>query len=266
VDTSEALQRWDGFLAKIRQRVEETLQQAEQGCTALLDLANLDPLPMSNAWSAIEGQLLELSAKVQETWQAKVEPALEAAEWETARILEQHEKGAALQRWRERATETVSIRIFGDASRRIAEEARKNLSAEFRCTQCRAALEVSDRFFRSVHVTCPYCNNVNTFVPGTKVQAVEHFCCHHLAREKSRDLWFAWQDAEAAMRATNFESLREMKAAEAALLGYTRAYLRARIEVVPAYEPDFEKDLKGKTAFFYDEVSSSDVWTSRKDV
>ena len=33
---------------------------------------------------------------------------------------------------------------------------------------------------------------------------------------------------------------------------YTTAYLRARIELVPEYEKDFEKDLKGKMAFFYE--------------
>jgi hypothetical protein len=233
MDPSEAITRWDGFLAKLRERVDETLAQAEEGCAMLLDVNGLDPQPMTVAWMAIENQLRELSAKVDETWEGKVGPAVGEDD-------AQKEKGESLQRSIEQKKEALEVRIFADAARKIYEQARVNLAKDQKCAQCGAALKLEQAFFRSKHVSCPFCSNVNTFVPGATISAVEYFCCHHLAREKTLGLYGKWI---AAQRTADEErALRE----------YTTAYLRARIEIVPEYEKDFEKDLKGKMAFFYE--------------
>lgn len=254
----EAVNRWDAFLSKIEERCQQTLAEAQQGCAALLDVAGLDPLPMSNAWSAIENQIVELTSRIDDTWSEKVEPAFEEADWEWDQIEPQLDRGRALSAKMLRDRDAVAFRIFAEAAEKIFEEAKKNLAQDHPCTQCHAPLPLSDQFFRSVHVTCPYCNNVNTFVPGTKIASVEHFCCHHLSRARTVDLWFAWVDAEERMRDT--ETLENMKAAEAALKQYNEAYLKARIAIVPELEKDFEKDLQGRMAFFYEEVSRSDEW------
>ena len=239
---AETIARWDAFLAKLRERAEETLAQAEEGCAALLDLNALDPQPMTVAWMAIENQLHELNAKVDETWSAKVEPALEeaGASWDP-----EQRKGEALKDDLERRKGEVEVRIFGDAAKRIYEQARVNLAKDQRCAQCGAPLKLAQAFFRSRHLPCPHCNNVNTYVPGSTISAVEYFCCHHLARQKTVGLWNAWLAAERRQD-------EDRAAAERALREYTTAYLRARIELVPEYEQDFEKDLKGKMAFFYE--------------
>ncbi|MHB8872765.1 MAG: hypothetical protein ACYC8T_03665 [Myxococcaceae bacterium] len=241
MDAKEAIGRWESFLGKLCARAADTLAEAEQGCAMLLDLNSLDPMPMSNAWTAVENQLRELASKVDQTWEEKVEPALEAAQLSGGRLDAERAKGEALRRSIERDQESASVRIFAAAARKILAQAKENLSKDFRCKQCSAPLALSDRFFRSRHLTCPNCANVNTFVPGTQVQAVEYFCCHHLAKEKTQALWGAWLDAERGPR----------PAAERALRAYTEAYLLARIEIVPEYQKDFERDLKGKMAFFY---------------
>jgi hypothetical protein len=255
VDGRESIQRWDGFLSKIRERAVETLAQAEAGCGMLLDLNNLDPQPMTVAWGAIENQLRELGTRVDTTFREKVEPALEAADEDGELVAAERRKGEAFARWLEREQEAVGTRIFAAAAHKIFAQARQTLGKDFRCTQCQAALPLSDRFFRSRHVACAYCNNVNTFVPGTQVAAVEFFCCHYLARDRAKQTWFAWLEAEEAMRAGPTGDRALIAAAERALLAYTTAYLRARIEIVPEYEKDFDKDLKGKTAFFYEQVA-----------
>lgn len=227
----------------------------------LLDLADLDPTPMTNAWTGIEQQLIQLSSKVDETWSDKVEPAFEEADWDWDEQIEpQARKGTELNDWLEREREVVGIRIFAEAAEQVFEKARSNLSRDFECNQCGSAVSVSDRFFRSLHVPCDHCDMVNTFDPGTKVRAVEHFCCHHLSRAKSQELWFAWLDADQAMRHARDEDLALMKSAERALRAHTEAYYRARIEIVPEYEPAFAKDVEGRMRSFYQELSRSDVW------
>ena len=260
MDPRESIQRWDGLLGKIRERALETLAQAEAGCGMLLDLNNLDPQPMTVAWGAIENQLRELGTRVDTTFREKVEPTLEAeGEDDGGRIAAaERGKGEAFARWLERERETVATRIFAAAAQKIFAQARATLGKDFRCTQCQAALPLSDRFFRARHVPCAYCNRVNTFVPGTQVAAVEFFCCHYLARDKVKDLWFAWLEAEERMRASRADQddVRALiTAAEQALVAYTTAYLRARIEIVPEYEKDFAKDLEGRTAFFREQVA-----------
>jgi len=236
--TAETVARWDAFLGKLRGRVDETLAQAEEGCAMLLDVNGLDPQPMTIAWMAIETQLHELTQKVDQTWEAKVEPALEG----TPGVEAEREKGDALRRDIERQKDALEVRMFADAARKIYAQAKANLARDQKCAQCGAAMKLGQAFFRSRHLTCSFCTNVNTFVPGSLISSVEYFCCHHLAREKSAPQWAAWLAAEHGPRAQ----------AEAALKAYATAYLNARIEIVPEYAADFEKDLKGKMAFFFE--------------
>lgn len=227
---SETVARWDAFLAKIRERAEETLQQGEEGCAMLLDVNALDPQPMTIAWMAIENQLRELAEKIDQTWDAKVGPALgDAADG-------QHGKGEALKRQLERKKDEAELRLFAGAARKIYEQARVELSKDRKCAQCGAALKLEQAFFRSTHLPCPFCQSVNTFVPGSTIAAVEYFCAHHLARAQSAPQYAVWLE----------------KNDEASLRAYTVAYLNARIAIVPEYAKDFDKDLKGKMAFFYE--------------
>ena len=241
---AETAARWDAFLAKIRERGLETLAQAEEGCTMLLDLNALDPQPMTIAWMAIENQLHELRQKVDSTWSEKVEPGFSegAASRERA-------KSHALDADLERLKDEAELRIFGDAAKKIYAQALVNLAKAHRCSQCGAAVPLKQAFFRSRHETCPFCSSVNTFVPGSTIAAVEGFCADQLARVKAWPLQLKWRAAERTIRDDDAGSV---KAAEAALREYTTAYLRARIEIVPEYEANFDKDLKGKMAFFHE--------------
>lgn len=247
---SETIARWDAFLHKLRARVDECLIEAEEGCARLLDANGLDPQPTSVAWMAIDNQVRELLEKLEQTWSQKVEPNLE----ESPALQVERAKGDAFKDVIEREKERVEIRIFGEAARKIMQQARIQLAREQKCRQCGAELEVRERFFRSHHIVCSYCANVNTFVPGSIVVAVEHFCCHALAREASYPLWEEWVSAERRMARS--EAPENRVAAERALRAYFTAYLRKRIEIVPDHADNFEKDLKGKMAFFYQDYSS----------
>lgn len=220
--SSETTARWDAFLAKIRARADETLAQAEEGCGMLLDVNALDPQPMTIAWMAIENQLRELAQKIDETFEQKVgDDALRP-------------KGEALKAELERKKDAMDLKIFAAAARKIYAQAQAELKQDQKCAQCGSPIALTQRFFRSCHLSCGHCQSVNTYVPSSRIAAVEYFCVHHLAREETAALYATWTTRKD----------------EASLHAYTTAYLKARIAYVPEYEKDFEKDLKGKMAFF----------------
>ena len=68
-------QRWDAFLNSVRERFIEIMNEAKEGCPQLLQESNLDPIPMGNAWSAIEMRAKQLETKITETWDGQVERA-----------------------------------------------------------------------------------------------------------------------------------------------------------------------------------------------
>ncbi len=239
----ETVKRWDAFLAKIRERVLETLAQAEEGCAMLLDLNSLDPQPMTIAWMAIENQLHELRAKIDATWFEKVEPGLTPGESVDRELA----KSRALEHDIERLKDETELKIFAGAAAKIYEQARVNLAKDHSCTQCGAAVPLKQAFFRSRHETCPFCSSVNTFVPGSTVAAVEGFCVDQLAKQKT---WALLQKSRQTERAIRDDAPASVTVAEKALREYLTAYLRARIEIVPEYAANFDKDLAGKMAFF----------------
>jgi len=258
VTLTDAIRSWDALLAEVDAAAMAILTRAEADCARLLDLKNLDPLPMSNAWTAVNTQLLGLTTKVEQTWREKIQPVLEEAEQYDDRDRER-QKGDALIRRLETNRERLEVGLFGVAAQRLYAQLRADLVRDVRCTQCFAALPVGDRLFRARQVACPQCQAVNAFAPDAKVTALEYFCCHHLARLETRALYEAWLAAEGKMR-RSADDLAAMKAAERALEAYARAYLAAKIAIVPEYEATFDTDLKGKMAFFYEELGRSTAW------
>jgi len=259
----QTVERWDQFLKKALNKAEGMFGQAKQGCAMLLDISSLDPIPMSNAWSAIEQQTHELTHLIDDTWYQKVEDMLIELEIEQKQIDNEYHKGQNTIDRLNRQKDETQIDIFSEAAQKLYQAAKEILEKDYLCTQCRAPLPVSNQFFRAVHISCEYCDKTNTFNPGNSVRSVEYFCCHHLSQHKTKELYFKRLDAERRMRVSNFRNYDDMKATEAALDEYIQAYLNARIEIVPEYGESFEKDLNGRMAWFYDEVSYSPVWQKR---
>lgn len=264
---TEAGQRWEIFLAKIEERLHETLTQAETILPQLLDYQNFDTIPFGNAWTGINSQAQELITKINNTWSEKVSPALEEIkEAEEAKVQEAGEsldnlythfyklyyqemdKGLAMSCKLEKALRTYEIRTFAEAGRKLQVKAKEILSGNFFCTQCRAPLTVQQNIFRSYFQPCEYCQTVNTFEPGTLVRNVENFALHPLAEEKALTEYFVYRELE-----NKFKAQREDEpptiTAEQVLDAYTKyidVYLKARIEIIPEYENRYKKDRAAK--------------------
>lgn len=260
-------ERWVVFLSKIEERFQETLTQAAAILPSLLDYREFDTHPFATAWQGIETQSKELIAKIADTWHEKVSPALEEVKEAEEQLVEdeaggldklyekfyplyyaERDKGLALRGKLDKELKAYEVRTFSAAARKLVAKAQEILSKDFLCTQCKAPLPVKASFFRSYYQTCEYCQTVNSFEPGTVARNVEHFAMHPLAEEKALDEYFAYWDIE-----QQFKSQRDDEPASVtpqALLDvykiYATKYLQARIEIVPEYRQQYEKDLASK--------------------
>ena len=252
---SDALvQRWDGFLRNITERFQQIMQESKDGCAQLLAESDHDPIPMGNAWGAMERRAKDLSTKVDETWRDQVEAKFEEAGAPRALIAEQGGKGDALRDWMELEIEKTRIQIYCQCARDVAEMDRRARERDgqggYPCQQCGAPLAVPVTF-RVVNLTCAHCRTVNEYEPGTRTRTIEASCLHSLCQEAAWAEYVAMQQAERAYKRARPHTLQHIKAWEAAQIAYHRKYLTARLQYLPDQAAAFDKDLQGRMEHFY---------------
>ena len=250
--------RWDGFLSQIRERFLQIMKEAEEGCPQLLEQAQFDPVPMGNAWSAIELRAKQLETKIDETWNGQVESAFEQAGAPPQALAQERAKGEALRDWLEIERERTRIKIWSNAGRAFYRRALGELGRPFACVRCGAPLEVPFTF-RALNVPCPHCRTVNGFEPGTFMRMGE-ICVHPLCEEAAWEHWVAMFRAEAAWRAARPVTIHHLKAWERAQLGYWQTYLTARVHLLPDTAQAFDADLRGKMRAFYEQLDREPAW------
>lgn len=252
--------RWDGFLVQVRERFIGIMREAQEGCPLLLEQADFDPIPMSNAWCAMEMRARQLETKIEETWNGQVEGAFAAAGASPEAVAYERGKGDATRNYLEMERERTRIGIYASAGRAlfrrgIAEKEGKG----FACVRCGAPLEVPFTF-RALNVTCPHCTTVNGFEPGTRMRMGE-LCIHPLCEEVAWPEWVAMRQAERTWRTTRGTTIQILKAWERAQIHFWYAYLSARIRLMPETAPAFDADLRGRMRHFYDQMDREAVWT-----
>lgn len=255
----EMIERWDKFLQNIDTRLRELLTEAQEGCAALFEESDLDPGPMGNAWTAIEVRAKNLSSKVQDTWDDKVDPALSDAD---APGTVQGEQRAKVDRLRDRIeveTERTRIAIYASAARKIWERALAEAPKQVSCTQCGGAIE-APKVVAAVNVTCPYCSAVNTYEPGMRARMIEHFCAHPLTEEACFEPWLAMRGAQERLREARDPTLAHYQAYERAQIEYWRNYYRVRAQMLPHYAKNQEADVRGKMQYYYNCIEHERAW------
>ena len=225
----------------------------------LFDQADLDPASMNNAWTGMAARARQLSSKVQDTWNDKVEPAFEEADAPSELVDQQRARADALCDEIEVATEQTRIAIWCDAARKVWARAEAEAPKELACSQCGASIP-APRVLMSVNVTCQHCQSVNTFEPGPRARMIEHFCAHPLSEEIAWPQWLAMRQAEQRLHTARNPKLEHFKGYEQAQIDYWRSYLQARAQMVPRYQASFDADLRGKMAYFYDRIEHEKAW------
>ena len=267
-DQQALVSRFDGFLAKIEERLREIMTEAEQGVLGLIAQHPTDAMPLGNAMSGLDHRVRELKEKIQETWDQQIEPKYSALD-SGGRFLDvgldqkQDAETRFDEQWatfKARANSQFYRNLFGLAT----EAAKKPVP----CTQCGAPLALSDRA-NSVSMHCGHCGAVNQVLRDPAISQYKLGSAHAFADEEALPLRFEIERFRIAVdrqrRATSwanesFESLERWHAMEHA---YWMRYAEARARY--SGEPvDHELVESRMTSFRKYTLETNQVWRAGK--
>ena len=248
--------RWDGFLAKIRERFDELMRESEVGCAQLLTQTNGDVVPVSNAWTGMRMRALGLFSKISDTWSDSVQDkfhdieAYERADAAWARA--EHVRDQL-----EIELERIETKIFCGALRSLLAEAAVEQAA-LRCSQCGAELPMGV-ILAMVELNCPHCGALNTVEPGPRARMAVALS-HYLWQEACWDQWLARRKAEQAVKDARTPTLAQFQAWEAAEIEFWTKWLEQRGTLMPNTMRDFDKELRGRLHQFYQGLEREPAW------
>ncbi|PRQ01028.1 hypothetical protein ENSA5_27100 [Enhygromyxa salina] len=249
--------RWDGFLAKIRERFDLLMSESLAGCAALLAQTGGDTVPVSNAWQGMRMRGLGLQAKISDAWNDQVQDKYHDAE-----AYDQADAAWARAEHMideiEIELERVETKIFADALRSLLTMAATEQAA-LRCSQCGAELE-SAVYLQTVELNCRHCGALVTIEPGPRARMAVAMA-HHLWREACWPLWLERHRADKAARDARTPTLELLQAWEEAEINYWSAWLRERAKLLPNTTAELDKELRGRLHQFYEGLEREAVWT-----
>ena len=161
----ELIQRWDAFLQKIASRFDESLAHAEEACHEQLLDTDYEYDTAMRSWSGMKAQIFTLIGKINEVWDNKVRPEMEAI---GDFAFEEGHKGHDLDHRLIYALDNFQRKLEGELSQKFYDHAIQIANKKASCTQCNAAIEIKNDIFRAQYITCAFCNAVNTIEPETK--------------------------------------------------------------------------------------------------
>ena len=254
------VEKWDAFLSKIETRFNESLVNAEEALFENLVESDYDLNPTMTAWQSIKSQLNGLGDKVDSTFDEKVLPQMLHYK-EHYDLLDQGAKGTHL---REsvifKKVDRFEIVLEGKISSLFYKHAVKHLNEDFNCTQCSAKIELRKDVFHAHHVSCEYCNTVNTFTPNDKISAIR-WVVDNIAKYEAIAAWDL-MDQEKAIFSNfrppnegqdNTEYIALYKKREDTKRAFWTSYFSKRSAYLPKYKETIEHDVDNKMKWFYEE-------------
>ena len=179
------VQRWDGFLGKIAERLEEIIAEAAAGCAQIAAQYPLDPLPLGNAMTGLDHRIRQLKERIEETWEGQVEDkfsdAGDGSFLDVGLDKKQDAETALEHRW-----QNAKAKILADHARSIYPLAMAALEKAPACERCGAPIQPKSRTV-SETVACGACGAQNQYQPDPAIQAFRA-AAHPLAEEAALPL------------------------------------------------------------------------------
>lgn len=251
---AELVQRWDGFLKKIENRFNESLQHAEEASIALLQESGYDYNQTMQAFAGMRGQIQHLIRKIDDTWTNQVRPEMEAVFESTGWVDEGQKAGELSGRlWDKlRHFETV---LEGTLSKKYYDYAIQIIDKDFNCTQCNAKLQVIKTIFRSQYITCDYCDTVNTFEPATQYAHLGWGIVDNMVKKQLLDEKIALDDSYNTIKAQaqfSQDAEQDWIDYKNQYIAYYKKYFTERIQLNSELQNSFEDDMQRKLKEFED--------------
>jgi len=168
----QLIQRWDSFLLKMKQRYLESLDQAKEACLSQLEETDYDYYTVMRSWGGMVAQVQLLIPKIDETWEEKVEPQMEALNSSDYFYLDEGKKTSELTDELHMIMMRFHKTLEGELSQKYYNHVMEVSTKNFNCSQCSAPITIQKNVFRAQYLTCQSCNSVNTFEPDTKFMQI----------------------------------------------------------------------------------------------
>lgn len=242
------LDKWPGFVDKLRARVDEVLAEADAGLDALIAAYATDAGPMGAAFGALQARFHGLRQRLDEA-ATKIEEML----WE---ILFRDDVGgrdsdivSGLHDWicGQRRELDLALDMRYEAllaakqaqlARRLYELACAEVGAASRCSRCGGGLEVRVAWQAS-NETCAHCGAINSVAPGAATYGYFGQGVHALAHEAAFEAWRAEQQGKRAYDRLRHPTTCDRQQYLAAAAAYWTAYYEYHRAVHPGFGATF---------------------------
>jgi phage FluMu protein Com len=248
--------KWDGFLSKVGLRVQEVIDEANQGLDELIAQHAKDHGPMGAAFSALQARFRGLGTKVDEAW--------EKIDGELDEVRDQDDLGSddysylsdtfdrMCDKRRKMSDDldlhhyTIEMKKNADWARRLREIAMQELQQPVPCSQCGQPL-AAQHFQHATQIQCPACNSLNDIMPGSAAAMFyQGLGAHSLAAEASWQAWLAEREAKDKLdrfrHATEYDRWVYHQAARA----YWTKYYEEGLKVYPGFTKDVAAAVEAK--------------------
>ncbi|MDP5229633.1 MAG: hypothetical protein NWQ38_04515 [Cellulophaga sp.] len=241
----ELIQRWDGFLAKIEARFNESLVHAEEACVGQLEETDYDYYTVIRAWQGMKSQLYTLIQKIDETWHQKVEPEMrELGDFWT----DESYKSSKLSDKLSLRLDKFQRSLEGNLSQRFYDHVMSKAPKHTNCSQCNAEIALKTAVFRAQYVICSFCNTVNTFEPTTQFNQIGWNIVDTIAATKTQHLFELMEEASEAIRLQRKPvDQKYWDDYKKAYFDYYEGYFKARIQLNTEAEARYDADMQRKT-------------------
>lgn len=252
----ELIQRWDAFLAKIQERFTESLGHAEEACKEQLEETDYEYDTVMRSWGGMKAQINDLIEKIDQTWDAKVGPAMEAI---GDFHYDENDKAYDLNHKLTHDLEAFQRKLEGELSEMFYDHAILIANKKASCTQCDADIAIRKDIFRAQYITCGYCNSVNTIEPETKFMSIGWGIIDNIAALRTTDSYTTMLNAVAVLQN------QRGQAAKSYWVGYEKAYFdywdamcKERMKLSSHAEERYEADMARKKKEFenYKEIQT----------
>ena len=253
---NEVVTKFDGFLAKVTQRVDEALAETNAGVDELIAQHATDHGPMGAAFSAVQARFRGLATKVDEAYEkidAEVDELTElddlnSADWEMISAARDHliEKRRAMTDGIDLHYYTIEMKKNADWSRRLRDLAQAELAKPTPCSQCGAPLDVRGMAYQG-SAACAACHSVNDVFPGTAAGLFyQGLGAHSLAQEASWNEWLAERDAKAKLDRFRHPTEYDRWVYHQAARAYYTRYYQEGLKIYPKFTENIEAAVEAK--------------------
>jgi hypothetical protein len=271
--TSHAtLERWNGFVTKVTQRLQEIMAEAEAGFAGMLADPSLDVIAFGNAMTALDVRKKDLDQKLSNTFSEQV--ALQLAMDTPAETQAQQTLTRALW-WMEETWERFRTQKNLALVQTLWTRLEKVWSRPAPCVRCGAEL-ARTVFHKAETVTCRHCNAVNSVTPDPAVYNYFAAAPHMYAEAMALDHRFAVEQFKRklhddrqvrvhVMDNWREETLEELLQWEALERAYWTTYFAAQSRIVPMSEDEQRVWVETRMRPLYEfDFNRRNVWRKHK--